>query len=77
MDDIGQVLYCSGPYRIMALDEEARQARFDGARYVVLTESGPRLRYELTLEDARRWVDGRCIEDLAGDIAVAPHARRR
>lgn len=46
-----------GRYRIVAVTGESENDRDKITGYAVLTSSGARLRYELTLEDAEAWVD--------------------
>ena len=49
-------------YQIVALSQEQEFDSAEVTGYAVVTPTGARIRYEVTLEDARLWVD-RLIEE--------------
>jgi hypothetical protein len=63
MTECRHQILVNGPYRVIALMKEADHDPAGIVGYAVLTASGTRLRYELTLEDARAWVDALIEEE--------------
>ena len=62
-------------YQIVALSPEPDFDPADITGYAVLSPGGARLRHELTLEQARLWVDGLLQEETRRQAEPVPSAR--
>lgn len=58
-----------GPYQVVALTQNASYDSAEIVGYAVVTTSGVKLRHELSLEDARLWLETRLEEDDDGFAA--------
>lgn len=62
MTEYSHTILVRDRYQIVALSQEQEFDSAEVTGYAVVTPTGARIRYEVTLEDARLWVD-RLIEE--------------
>jgi hypothetical protein len=75
-------IFIKGRYRVVALTENQEFNEDQIMAYAVLNSSGAKLRHELSLEDARVWMERLVEEDNNQDISsptpqVKPRRVRR
>ena len=67
MTSNADILHSRGHYRIL------QRTSVDGSvRYVVVDSNGSPHRYELSLDDAKVWLDQRMLQDAPAQDASAP-----
>lgn len=75
MTEYSHPILVRGRYQIVALTDEAQFDPADVTGYAVLSPAGAKLRHELSLEDARLWVDRLIEEETIQRDDPAPPAR--
>jgi len=66
-----------GNYQVVALTEGAQYDPEDIIAYLVMTKSGARLQYALTLDSARSWMEKLLEEDVVRLSAPPPKAKTK
>ncbi len=64
-----------GNYQVVAVTQDEQYDPGDITGYAVLTTAGARLRQDMTLEDARIWMDKRIEEEHLQHTEAPVHAR--
>jgi len=70
-------IFIKGRYRVVALTENQEFNEDQIMAYAVLNSSGAKIRHELSLVDAKEWME-RLVEEDKPDVSIAsPQAKPR
>ena len=70
-------IYIKGRYRVVALTENQEFNEDQIMAYAVLNSSGAKLRHELSLEDAKAWMEKLVDEDVPDVSTPVPQVKPR
>ncbi len=74
MDEYQHTVLTRGRYRLMALTHETQYDPAGVIGYTVVTDSGARLTPDLSMDDARVWMDALVEAENGGRAIAAPDA---
>lgn len=61
-----------GKFQIVALTRESEFDQQDVYAYAVMSSAGVKLRQELTLSDAQKWMDDEILKELLSNGSLSP-----
>jgi hypothetical protein len=70
-------IFMKGRYRVVALSQNEEYDEDNITAYAVLNSSGAKLRHELSLIDAKEWMEKLVEEDNVDISAAQPQAKPR
>ena len=77
MLEYSHTIFIEGRYRVVALSEDQEYNGGNIIAYVVLNSSGAKIRHELSLIDAKEWMEKLVEEDNVDVSVVQPQAKPR
>ncbi len=80
MQEFSHPIFIKGQYRVVALTEDQHYDEDRIMAYAVFNSSGAKLRHELSLDDAKAWMEKRVEEDnldVSTQAQLKPKRMRR
>lgn len=77
MYEYSHPIFIKGRYRVVALTEDQKYSEDNILAYAVLNESGAKIRHELSLIDAKEWMEKLVEEDNIAVDAQQPQVKPR
>jgi hypothetical protein len=77
MYEYSHPIFIKGRYRVVALTEDQKYTEDNILAYAVLNESGAKIRHELSLIDAKEWMEKLVEEDNIAVDTQQPQVKPR
>jgi hypothetical protein len=77
MYEYSHPIFIKGRYRVVALTEDQKYSEDNILAYAVLNESGAKIRHELSLIDAKEWMEKLVEEDNIAVDTQQPQVKPR